>query len=132
MTKYLMWIITWISKIHTLIMTWNDGSQQFTDKQLHFLVIGVLGLTMVFVIYPIFKWLARHGHVMTITWVYVFTLILVITFAIEIGQGISGTGKMDFMDMMSGVVGFLVLFVIFALVRGVYHGIKKLIEMCKK
>lgn len=132
MAEILVQIIMWISKIHDKIMTWNDASRQLTDKQLHFLIIGGMGLCMVFVIYPIFKALAKRNHIMTVTWVYVFTLVLVITLAIEVGQGITGSGQMEFMDMMSGVVGFLVLFVLFALIRCIYHGIKKLIAMSKR
>ena len=41
---------------------------------------------MILVIYPIFLALAGSGHVMIIAWIYVFTLIVVITFAIEIKQ----------------------------------------------
>jgi len=33
-------------------------------------------------VYPVFKWLAKRNHVMVIAWIYVFTLIIVITFAI--------------------------------------------------
>lgn len=132
MAQILVDIMMLISRIHQKILTLNDAYEQFSDKQLHFIVIGIMGLAMVFVIYPIFKYLASRGHVMTITWIYVFTLVLVITLAIEIGQKITGTGNMDFMDMMSGVVGFLVLFVIFALIRGIYHASLKLIEISKK
>jgi glycopeptide antibiotics resistance protein len=95
-------------------------------------VIGLLGLGMVFVIYPLFCHLAKKNRIMTITWIYVFTVILVITFAIEIGQKISKTGNMDFGDIMYGVVGFLAMFVVFCLVRAVYHGIRKLIAYLRE
>ena len=74
---------------------------------------------MIFVIYPIFMWLANKDRIMTITWIYVFTLIIVLTFAIEIGQGVSGTGGMEFADIVFGVVGFLVMYVIFAVCRAI-------------
>ena len=63
---------------------------------------------------------------------FVFTLIIVITFAIEIGQKVSNTGTMDFADIAFGVVGFLYMYIIFALLRGIWHGIKKLLEKRQK
>ena len=133
MKESLYKIVEYIAKIHTYIMGVNDKYEyNFTDKQLHFLVIGILGMAMIFVIYPLFKWLAKHGHVMVIAWIYVFTVILVITFAIEIGQKITNTGNMDFADIVFGVVGFFVMFLVFALIRSVYHGILKLIDLIRK
>ena len=41
--------------------------------------------------------------------------IVVITFAIEIGQKISDSGTMDFADIVFGIAGFLLMFVIFLL-----------------
>lgn len=118
-----------VAAIHEKIMMLNDAYEtNFSDKDLHFLVIGLLGLAMVFVVYPLFCHLAKKNRIMTITWIYVFTVIIVITFAIEIGQKISKTGNMDFGDIMYGVVGFLAMFVGFCLVRAVYHGIRKLIR----
>ena len=103
----------------------NDRFEyDFSDKDLHFLVIGILGMLMIFVVYPLFKWLADKKHVMVIAWIYVFTLIIVITFAIEIGQKISNTGNMEFADIMFGVMGFIVMFAVFAVIRGIYHGIR--------
>jgi hypothetical protein len=115
--------------VHDSILSINDtGGYYFDDKQLHFLVIGALGMGLIFVIYPIFKWLANHGHTMVVTWIYVFTVILVLSFAIEIGQWYSGTGTMDSEDIAYGLSGFLVMFLIFAIVRGIYHGIRSLLK----
>ena len=121
--------ITWVSRVHDSILSINDtGGYYLDDKQLHFVVIGALGMGLIFVIYPIFKWLANHGHTMVVTWIYVFTVILVLSFAIEIGQWYSGTGTMDSEDIAYGLSGFLVMFLIFAIVRGIYHGIRSLLK----
>ena len=126
-------IVGEIAKIHERILSLNNKYEyNLSDKTLHFLVIGFLGLVLVFLVHPIFKWLARTGHTMVITWIYVFTLIVVITFAIEIGQKISGTGAMEFADIVFGVVGFIYMFIIFLLFRFAYHGILKLINNFKK
>ena len=119
--------IYWVAGVHDHILNINNsGGWYFDDKQLHFIVIGLLGMMLIFVTYPLFKLLAETGHTMVISWLYTFTLILVITFAIEIGQWFSGTGSMETEDMASGVAGFLVMFFIFAVLRAIVHGIASL------
>lgn len=126
MKEILYRMVGWIAKIHTRLLEINDAYEyNFSDKQLHFLVIGVLGMAMIFAVYPLFKWLARKNHVMIIAWIYVFTMILVITFAIEIGQKVTNTGSMEFADIVFGVLGFALFFLIFSVVRGIYHCIMK-------
>ena len=123
--KLLFLIVEYIAKAHEFLLSLNDAFEyNFTDKELHFLVIGVLGMLMIFVVYPTFKWLAKNDHIMTIAWIYVFTLILVITFAIEIGQKITNTGAMEFADIVFGVVGFIAMFCVFAVIRGIWHLIR--------
>jgi len=122
-----------ITKIHEKIMQLNNAYEaNFTDKELHFLVIGLLGLGMIFVIYPLFKLLAKHNHEMVIAWIYVFTVLVVITFAIEIGQRITGTGNMEFADIMYGLVGFTAMFAAFCFVRMLFHGVLRLIRYLKE
>ena len=129
MKEFLYKIIEWIAEIHSYLMRINDSYEyHFSDKELHFIVIGLLGMLFIFIVYPVFKWLAKHNHVMVIAWIYVFTLILVITFAIEIGQKVTNTGAMEFADIVFGVVGFIVMFFIFSVVREIYHLIGKLIK----
>lgn len=133
MKELLYWIVECIAKIHSYILRLNDAYEyNFTDKELHFLVIGLMGMGFIFIIYPIFKWLAKHDHVMVIAWIYVFTLIIVITFAIEIGQKVTNTGNMEFADIMMGVIGFVVMFLIFAIIREVYKAIRSLIRGSKE
>lgn len=125
MAQALYGIMRIIAKIHNYILHLNDKFEyNFSDKDLHFLVIGLLGMAMIFVVYPVFKWLASKKHIMVIAWIYVFTLILVITFAIEIGQKISNTGSMELADIVLGVMGFIVMFAVFAAVRGIYHAVR--------
>lgn len=122
-----------VAQIHNKIMQWNNAFEvNFTDKEMHFLVIGLLGMAMIFVVYPLFKYLAKRNHEMVIAWIYVFTVIVVITFAIEIGQKITNTGNMEFADIMFGLVGFIAMFLVFLAVRGVYHLILKLIKYWRK
>ena len=126
MREFLYGIVELIAKIHSHLLQLNDAYEyNFTDKELHFLVIGIMGMAFIFVVYPIFKWLAKNDHVMVIAWIYVFTLIIVITFAIEIGQKVTNTGNMEFVDIMFGVFGFIVMFFIFGIVREIYKAIRR-------
>lgn len=129
MKAFLYGIVEQIARLHNRLLSLNDAYEyNFTDKQLHFLVVGLFGMFLIFVIHPIFKSLAKHGHVMVISWIYVFTLILVITFAIEIGQGITHTGIMDFGDIVSGIFGFILMFGIFAIIRAIIKGIVRFVK----
>lgn len=117
-------IVELIARIHNKILSLNDAYEyNFTDKQLHFLVIGIFGMLLLFLIYPLFKYLAKRDHILTISWIYVFTLVLGFTLAIEIGQKITGTGNMEFADIVFGVMGFILMFVVFALIRWVIRKI---------
>ena len=117
MRTIVYFLVYWIAFIHDKILGINDSrSFPLTDKQLQF------------IIYPIFKSLAESGHVMVVAWIYVFTVVIVLTFAIEIGQWYSGTGHMELADIAYGVLGFIFTFAVFSVIRGVYHAILRLIR----
>ena len=123
MERMLEGMVIFVAKIHNYILSLNDAYEKnFTDKQLHFLVIGILGMLILMVIYPLFKLLSEN-HILAIAFIYVFTVIVVITFAIDIGQKISDSGTMDFADIVFGIAGFLLMFVIFAVIRQIFLAI---------
>lgn len=118
MVDFLYFCVREIARIHVKLLQLNDSYELFlTDKQLHFVVMGLLGMGLLFVVYPLFLALAKK-HVLIIAWIYVITILIVVSFAIEIGQGYTGTGNMDLDDIISGLAGFMLLFVIFAVIRG--------------
>ena len=102
-----------------------------SDKWLHFWVIGVLGMLMIAVVYPLFKLLAQKKMIMIISWIYVFTMLVVITFAIEIGQKITNTGNMEFADIAAGLAGFSVMFAVMMALWGCVLLIKKTLNKTK-
>ena len=113
MERMLEGMVIFIARIHNYILSLNDAYEKnFTDKQLHFLVIGILS----------------ENHILAIAFIYVFTVIVVITFAIEIGQKLSGTGTMDFADIVFGLAGFLLMFAIFAVIREIILAIVNLLR----
>ena len=113
MTQIISLFIDIISKLHTKIMGLNDNTMIMSDKALHFIVIGLFGFFMLLIVQPIFEWLRKHDKTILISFIYVFTVVLVVSFAIEIGQAYSGSGDMDKYDIAFGVVGFFTFFAIY-------------------
>ncbi len=115
-----------ITRVHNYLLTLNNQFENsFTDKELHFLIVGAFGIALVMLLHPIFLWLSKTGHTMVISFLYVLTVVLVLTFAIEIGQGYYGTGAMELDDVIYGVAGFLAFFAAFSVVRGIIHMITR-------
>lgn len=110
-------LIEIIYRAHSYLLSLNDAHEAvFTDKELHFLIIGILGVAMLMVFYPLFKWMAKKHLTLLIAWFYVFTVLVVITFAIEIAQWYSNTGTMDFKDIVAGLAGYFLMSFIFILI----------------
>jgi hypothetical protein len=86
----------------------------------------------VLLIHPVFSWLAKNDHTIVVTFLYVLTVVIVIAFGIEIGQGITHTGNMEFADIMYGLVGFLAMFGVFSVLRMIYHGIIRLVKYIRR
>lgn len=84
------------------------------DKQLHFIIIGLLCMLIFVLVQAGFKRLAKLS-IKIVSFLYTLTLGIVIAFAIEIGQWKSGTGKMDFADIVYGIYGFVLFFVAYQL-----------------
>lgn len=63
MREWIYRAIYWVAEMHDRILSLNDqGGWYFNDKQLHFIVIGVLGMIGIFIFYPLFKLLAKYDH----------------------------------------------------------------------
>lgn len=123
--QLLNYVIKITAILHKYIMSINDKYEMFlSDKALHFIVIGVLGLALLFVVYPLFKWIIEHHKLILVAWIYVFTILLAITLLIELGQDYAGTGDMDFADIVFGILGFVVMSAIIILGRNIYLKIK--------
>lgn len=133
MKQILLWGVGLIAKVHSYILSLNNAYEMnLSDKDLHFIILGLLGLGLIFVVYPLFKYLAKQNKIMTIAWIYVTTLMIVITFAIEIGQKVTHTGSMEFADIMYGMVGYLTMFLAFLIVRWIFRRIQILIRRARR
>ena len=97
----------------------------FTDKQLHFLAIGLLGIILFILVNKLFKFLVQYS-LTAISFIYTFTVLVVLVFAIEIGQKLTGRGRMEFQDIVEGLWGFLVAFAIYMGIIIIVRWLKKL------
>lgn len=132
MSKYLRVLLAWVSRAHNYILSLNDRFEySFSDKELHFLVIGAIGLMLILLVYPVFKLLANHNRVLAITWIYALTVLLVLTFAIEIGQRITGSGTMEFADVVAGMGGFFAVTAVIVALRLLLWMIKSVVNLIR-
>ena len=133
MNRYLHTLVAWITRAHDAIMTLNDSFEtHFSDKELHFLIIGAIGLGLILLVYPVFKLLANRNRVLAITWIYVLTVLIVLTFAIEIGQHVTGTGSMEFGDIVAGMGGFFAVTVVICALHLIAWTFKSLFLLGRK
>lgn len=127
------YFIRLIYKFHTKILSLNDKYEaSFSDKELHFLVIGILGFVLLLMFYALFKFLEKHKMTIISAWLTVLIILISFSFAIEIAQGISGTGDMDFKDIVAGLAGYFVFSGIVFIVYIVILIIKKIIKERKE
>ena len=106
-----------MAQVHNSLMRLNDGFElSLGDKDWHFIVMAVLGMVLFWVVHAVFKRLAKWS-ITAVSFIYVFTVMTVLGFAIEIGQRISGTGEMDFGDVVAGLYGVLAFFAVYTIYR---------------
>jgi O-antigen/teichoic acid export membrane protein len=100
---------------------------QLTDKQMHFFVIGIIGIILFFITNLIFKRVAKYS-IEAISFIYTLTVMVVFVFAIEIEQKITGKGRMEFSDITAGLWGFIYAFSIYLLYRIIVFTIKYIMK----
>lgn len=101
-----------VNEIHDILtFLFSD----MTDKELHFWVMGIIGMVTFLVVHFFFKLIERLKWSTTIlSFIYTFTGMVVLVFAIELQQAITNRGNMEFADAVIGLWGFIVLFFIYA------------------
>ena len=121
-----------IAQIHESLMHLNDDFElYFGDKDMHFIVMAVLGMILFFMVHFVFKRLAKWS-ITAISFIYVFTVMTVLGLAIEIGQKITGTGDMDFRDVVAGLYGVLAFFAVYTVYRLIVLLVRHLMRGRKK
>lgn len=124
MKEFIILLAEIVNNIHDVI---NDMfGTQLTDKQLHFLVIGIIGIITFFFVYLCFKIISRlKWSIAVLSFVYTFTIMIVLVFAIELQQAITNRGNMEFADAVMGLWGFLVFFMVYVVVAFIVHVLLK-------
>jgi len=118
-------LVILVNNVHDiLILLFDSLGFHLTDKDLHFWIIGIIGILLFFVTDIIFKSLAKWS-ISILSFVYTFTVLIVLVFSIEIEQKITKRGHMEFNDIVAGLWGFFAVF-------GVYLGIRLFIFLIFK
>lgn len=118
-------VVAFINNMHSIIVSIaQEFGLKMTDKDLHFWIIGFIGIVLFFMIDPIFKRIAKLNPSI-ITFIYTFTILIVVVFAIEIEQKITGKGTMDFKDITAGLWGFIFIFAFYFVYKLLGYFIKK-------
>jgi len=124
MTRILKLLIAIINKVHDLIVdSVHAAGLGLTDKQLHFWLLGLVGVVAFAVFDIIFKKLAKWS-ISAITFIYTFTILVVGVLAIEIEQKVTNSGSMEFDDVVAGLSGFLVLSALYILFKILWKELK--------
>lgn len=125
MTEILKKFADIINDLHDFIVeVLGSKAGGFTDKQLHFIFMALLGIGIFAVTQFVFKKLSKYS-ITAISFIYTFTVMVVVVFAIEIQQKITNRGNMEFDDIVYGIYGFLYAFAIYAFIRLVIYLYKK-------
>ncbi|WP_202708945.1 VanZ family protein [Sporosalibacterium faouarense] len=89
---------------------------QVSDKSLHFIIFGIIGMIMFLIVDITFKWISKWS-ITAISFIYTFTFLAIFALSVEIQQKITGRGNMEFNDIVAGILGFVTLFGAYAFVR---------------
>lgn len=128
MVKMLKLMVTIVNKLHDLIEDFSSGfNTQLDDKQLHFIVIAIIGMIIYFIVNMAFKAMAKYS-ISILSFIYTFTVLLVIVFAIELEQKLTNRGQMEFADIVAGVWGFIAVFAVYIIIYNLISFIKKSIK----
>lgn len=115
MKEAILLLVDMINDFHDAIS--NTFGVNMTDKQLHFWIFGILGIVTFFFVYLVFKVISKiKWSIAIFAFLYTFTVMVVLVFAIEIQQAYTQRGNMEFADAVMGLWGFIVFFAVYAVI----------------
>ena len=125
MVELLKLIASFINDLHDKVLDIvGISGYPLNDKQLHFIFMAVIGILIFAFTQIVFKKLAKYS-ITAISFIYTFTVMVVIVFAIEIQQKLTNRGNMEFADIVYGLYGFIYVFLIYLLIKLIILAIKK-------
>ena len=117
------------NNLHDFLVKFSKGAGfHFNDKQLHFFVIAIIGMFIYIVVDKSFKAMAKYS-ISILSFIYTFTVLIVIVFGIEIEQKITKRGNMEFADIEAGLWGFIAVFAVYIVIYNLVKLIKNNIEI---
>jgi len=129
MVEILKFIVALTNELHDLLIDIFPGfGINSNDKELHFIVIGIMGMLIYLFVDNLFKILSKYSISIS-SFIYTFTVLIVIVFAIEIMQLYTKRGNMELADIVAGLWGFLAFYfvyiVLYNLVRFIIKSVKR-------
>ena len=131
--KIIVKAVSLVTYMHGKILGINDSNELFlSDKELHFYTVAIFGVLLLFCLYPLFRYMVKRNKTLLITWLFVFLFLVGFTLLIEVGQKLTGTGDMDYLDTVAGLMGFIVASAILLIVRELWLLLRLLFNKGKK
>ena len=122
MKAFLYFVVDLVAKVHDYLLHINDSFElYFSDKQLHFLVMGAAGFFLFLVVRLLFSKLRPNA----VAWVYTLTVMGTLAFAIEIGQAITNTGNMEMADVAMGMWGVIAFGAVYTIIHYIFKALRR-------
>ncbi len=122
MKAFLYFVVDLVAKVHDYLLHINDSFElYFSDKQLHFLVMGAAG----FFLFLVVRWLFSKLRPNAVAWVYTLTVMGTLAFAIEIGQAITNTGNMEMADVAMGMWGVIAFGAVYTVIHYIVKALRR-------
>ena len=131
MRELILLLANSVNEVHDILN--QIFGMSMSDKALHFWVFGIMGIILFIVVYIVFKIIEKLKFSATIlSFIFTFTLMTVLVFAIEIQQAITNRGNMEFADAAMGLWGFIVFFALYTIIVGIIYSIYSRTKKRKK
>ncbi|MBO0999530.1 hypothetical protein ACDZ29_22985 [Peribacillus sp. RS7] len=124
-----------VNNLHDFILFFVSDTlnSNATDKDLHFWIMGIIGIIIFLFVLFLSNLISRMRFGITIlSFLYTFTVMVVLVFAIEIQQALTSRGNMEFQDAAIGLWGFIVFFMVFAVLSSIFLLVKNFFKQSKK
>lgn len=135
MKEFIQILAEIVNNIHDFILIFvsNNINSNVTDKDLHFWIMGIIGILIFITVLFISNLISRLRFGITIlSFLYTFTVMIVLVFAIEIQQALTSRGNMEFQDAVVGLWGFIVFFLVFVVISSLFILIKRFFKPTRR
>lgn len=122
-------LIEWIGLVHDRLLTLNDRFPAvLTDKELHFLLFGLLGLVLCWLFGVLLRLCARRGRFVLPALLFALAAVTALAFAVEAAQQLTHTGQGELADVRAGVTGSAVFCGVGVLLRALIRALLRLLR----